>query len=744
MFKFIILWSLILPLCSLTHGQSLIDIAKRQNIRSHALDNVKEFENLLNEIVLSNNPEEKKLIVLNSKESVIDSSADIEDDLNPDKSISGSSDFIKADTYLERFPLLFNPENSIEPVSFSNVFVSDVRTDEYTYISIYFESLFTGIHKVTNKKFRKVSRLATIKIFSSHENVITKIINIKFANTSDYQRIKKESLAFEKEFQNFQETSYYKKKRIDEEYQLYIDAADHDYSYKLYNSAKEKYQKALNVKPEDPYASAKIQEIKAELIQQENLLRFKEAVESGDLAYKAKEFYAAKSSYERALQLLPSDPHVKYMLTRIDKKLNPLFPRKTTGYLGVNYSLVNIPTSQVREFESGFDNENTIGQLGLSFYYPIGLYVSGIKIINDKIPDNYYSLKTIDNAKMELRNSQTSFTDLTFSKQDQHTRAFNAGIYLSCFRPIYFKLGISYHYGSRWDLYDGDLVSKIKYSTDGSGMYAANYQSINKTDGQIGLAVVVPYFQIEFTYDNYFQSFQMSAGLNYPFKNIYILRKNPDKQSNKNNSKRGDSEIKFPYSKTRFVSLSYNFLSYDVGKSSGFKLNSIVDSSFTSPILEKFTFSFYWKIGFFVSGIKKTSDKVPNVHYSESDVNNVRSYLVSSGTSFTELKYIGTQSNLTQFNLGISFCLFRPLHFKVGTTLSTGYTWAVYSGDFKGYLSKFNGSNYYAIDYKDKWDNKFVGGLALVFPYFQMELMYNNFYNKITLSAGLNIPIVKK
>ena len=194
----ILLVDILLVICLSSRAQSVISLLERQNIRSHALDNIKEFENTLNEIALSNNPEEKKVIISKCKETVFDKSANIEDDLNPYNSISKSFDFIPLDIYLERFPLVFKADNSSKAVTFTNIYASDVHSDEYTYINVYFECIFNGTHKVTKAAYKKVQRIATIKVFENDGIAVTKIVTVKYSNSLEHTKIKREAEDFEK------------------------------------------------------------------------------------------------------------------------------------------------------------------------------------------------------------------------------------------------------------------------------------------------------------------------------------------------------------------------------------------------------------------------------------------------------------------------------------------------------------------------------------------------------------------
>lgn len=818
MFKNIILINFLLLTCVYSKAKIKIDILERQNIRKHAEDNIRDFENILTQIISSNNPVEKNSFVKHGLLTVIDSSAKIEDDLDPDKTAPNSSDFVDAKTYLDRFPLLFFPDNPPKSVTFSNIYVGNVHLDEYTYVSIYFECLFSGNHATTNKKFRKVSRLATIKIFSNENKTITKIVNIKFSSLTEMEKIKSESETFDVEYQKYI-TEKTENKATEKDYKFYVDSADIYFSNKEYQAAKDIYNSALKTKPNDVYCTTKISEI--EKIQSSILFdkSFKDNVLAGDQNFAKGYYYTAKLNFEAAQKIYPNDVYVNSMLLKINKKLNPVVKvkknkvkqkedgiqskarndfhnkvdagdrnyndgliytaesdyesareirpynlhvnrrlekidrqsnafskRKIKSFLAFNYTFNETlmeKASKTSELEKGFITNFRVQQLGLSFYHPVGFFVGGIKTWNGNKPEYHYTMANIVDAKNELLSAQIPFTDLTFSKKIERIGSFSTGIYLSFFRPLYFKFGVTQHFGSEWELYTGDLQGVLSNSSKNSGAYAVNYKTINQTDFQTGLAIVIPYFQFETTYNNYGKSLQFSAGLNYPLWDLHIFKRKFSKQNDSNSSDKYASK-RYPFKTTHYIALNYKFFDFYPYQSNSLKFNYIVDSSRTLPQLEKFGFSYYGKYGFFISGLFKSNGQIPDVYYSSDYVEKIRSQFLETGTTFTELEHVGKQSHYTKFNLGLSISFFRPLHFKLGAAVANGHKWDLYTGDYNGYLKKFSGTNFFALDYIKINDVKFVGGLSIVFPYCQIEFIYDDFYNQYSASLGLNLPSVRK
>lgn len=733
-------------------GQKInLSIDEKSNLRNHALDNVRQFEAVLNEIISSNNPEEKEIIITNSYESIIDSTANLEDDLNPDKTEKGTSDFINVKSYLERLPLVFSIDSSKKKIKFSNILIGNVHQDEYIYLDVYFECTFNGKHKVNGKRYKKTQRLATIKCYIEEDKVVTRIINIKFSDEDQKLKLKGEAEKIEKEIVKYKESSSKKALLAEQEYKAFITQADGYFSEMKYELAKVNYFNALRVKPEDPYSIDKITKINQIQLKEEQEMRFRELKSAGNNYFTYKKYEEAKERYELALVIKPDDIEILEKMQRINKKLNPRFPFKSTAYFALNYTFNTTSIKQGEsntDFSKSFNKDVKLEHFGISFYYPVGFYLSGLKIYNDKIPTNYYSAEEVTSVANQMQTAGQSFTPLKFDRNSKKALGFDAGIYLSFCKPLFFKFGLSHWAGNDWKLYSGNYNGKIKTSDPNSGLYALDFTTFSNTSYQFGLAVVFPVVQVEGTYDNLNSSFLLSAGLNIPVRNIYFLKHNPKKGTGKNNN-RSNSTTKVTkktdntYIKSGYLGVSYDFFNYYPSVDGKFQFNRLTDSSYTAPIIEKFSFSYFKRLGFFFSGYKKTNNQVPDYYYDWSLITQKMEYMNSQGIQYTDLKFIESQSNYKKYNLGISLCFFKPVHFKFGASFAFGSTWDIYSGDLKGYINKVNGSNYYAINYSKKIDSKFVGGIAFVFPYYQFEFMYDGFSRKYTLAAGLNIPIAK-
>jgi tetratricopeptide (TPR) repeat protein len=116
-------------------------------------------------------------------------------------------------------------------------------------------------------------------------------------------------------------------KAIEEEYKSAISSANNALSQKSYPQAIEFLQKALVIKPEDPFATKKIAEIEGIIAEQQKLkeqeellqIHYREAIAEADRLYEAKDLSAAKIAYNKALQIKPEDSYASQKIADIDK-----------------------------------------------------------------------------------------------------------------------------------------------------------------------------------------------------------------------------------------------------------------------------------------------------------------------------------------------------------------------------------------------------------------------------------------
>jgi len=98
-------------------------------------------------------------------------------------------------------------------------------------------------------------------------------------------------------------------------YNEIIADADRLFSLKYYENAKQEYQKALDAKPDETYPQAKMKEIDGLLVKKNE---FDQLVSDGDEFYMNKNLEEAKSKYQAALKIYPSENYPKDMLDKIN------------------------------------------------------------------------------------------------------------------------------------------------------------------------------------------------------------------------------------------------------------------------------------------------------------------------------------------------------------------------------------------------------------------------------------------
>lgn len=111
-------------------------------------------------------------------------------------------------------------------------------------------------------------------------------------------------------------------KQQEEQYNTAIQLADDAFESKDYQKAKAEYQNAVNIKPGDEYAQNRLQESQDLLANaakvEQNYLA---AIEKGDNALKVNELETAKTAFEEAAKLKPSETYPQNKLAEIESVL---------------------------------------------------------------------------------------------------------------------------------------------------------------------------------------------------------------------------------------------------------------------------------------------------------------------------------------------------------------------------------------------------------------------------------------
>ncbi|MBN1414440.1 MAG: hypothetical protein JW973_05020 [Bacteroidales bacterium] len=120
-----------------------------------------------------------------------------------------------------------------------------------------------------------------------------------------------------------------RQKSVEDDYQNAIDRADAAMTQEQFALAKEQYQLALTIKPDDAFAKTRIDE--AERLMQEQIKnraamelqnrKYQEAIASADKLYQAKDLKGAVAGYQQALSIKPGDIYAQQRITGIENAL---------------------------------------------------------------------------------------------------------------------------------------------------------------------------------------------------------------------------------------------------------------------------------------------------------------------------------------------------------------------------------------------------------------------------------------
>ena len=109
--------------------------------------------------------------------------------------------------------------------------------------------------------------------------------------------------------------------KVNTAYDETIASADRLFNLKYYENAKQDYQKASGIKPDEDYPIVKIKEIDEILIVKNE---FDGLIAEADEFYMSKNFESAKSKYQAALKIYPAESYPKGMIDKINISLNAL------------------------------------------------------------------------------------------------------------------------------------------------------------------------------------------------------------------------------------------------------------------------------------------------------------------------------------------------------------------------------------------------------------------------------------
>lgn len=205
-------------------------------------------------------------------------------------------------------------------------------------------------------------------------------------------------------------------------------------------------------------------------------------------------------------------------LSGIQSTVDSLYPRKIDKF--IRYK--NLTTMFIGVNKTVFHDDPQKG-FGISIYYPVGLFFSNYTRSNDPVSLVNYSTEFVENLGRELTIQGIAYTPAEYSRSQSNYTTWNAGVYLSAFRPVYFMAGISVLRGQVWDLYKGDYGQYL-ISPESNGEYALDCYQVNSANFLVGVAIVYPFIQVEAGYNHLFKSFFINVGVNAPIFNVRIFK----------------------------------------------------------------------------------------------------------------------------------------------------------------------------------------------------------------------------
>lgn len=194
------------------------------------------------------------------------------------------------------------------------------------------ETILDGIAKEMARKeqeyqaiIAQADRLMSSKDYLNSKNEYQKAVVLKPEDTYPKEQIKKidDTLAEIKRQEEDRIRNEHEKR--DQEFNQAMAAADQSFESNDFKTAKTGYQSALVIKPTDPTAKEKLGKTEAKLAEIARLTQaYNKAIDQGNSQLTAKKYPEAKEKYQEALQYLPDSEYPKQQIAKIDELLNQL------------------------------------------------------------------------------------------------------------------------------------------------------------------------------------------------------------------------------------------------------------------------------------------------------------------------------------------------------------------------------------------------------------------------------------
>ncbi len=181
------------------------------------------------------------------------------------------------------------------------------------------------------------------RIYQLKPKARTQIAYNKIANEADRLYIAKNYMAARERYQEAQklwpENSYpaemiskvdrqltEQRKNLEQNYRIAVAQADSLFKMHEMENARAQYNLALNLKPNENYPRQQLIAIKTWFIRQQHRLQanYHAVIRSADSLFDKAAYPAAQEKYEQALKTRPKDPYPKQKLSEIDKRLTAI------------------------------------------------------------------------------------------------------------------------------------------------------------------------------------------------------------------------------------------------------------------------------------------------------------------------------------------------------------------------------------------------------------------------------------
>jgi tetratricopeptide (TPR) repeat protein len=213
------------------------------------------------------------------------------------------------------------------------------------------------------------------------------------------------------------------KKALDD-YQKTIVSADNYFKAKDYLNAKNAYQLAIDLKPDDQYAKDRLKQT-MELIRSQKAQNtlYDMAIASAEKLYQSKEYEKAKVEFEKARKILPDDNYAK---ERINEIIKILVDRQTMEEMYAKSIADADKFYNAKSYQSALLQYQNASSYKPDEEYPkdriteLTALIKSIKAKDDAYnkaiaaADNFFTATSYDNAKKEYQNALTIKPEETY------------------------------------------------------------------------------------------------------------------------------------------------------------------------------------------------------------------------------------------------------------------------------------------------------------------------------------------